>query len=165
MSRLSTARQDDLRRKFGEWVSFDLEERRIYSHDVGVVPKLIKPLVGDATADAVVQPETEAQLRELVEWANEHKVHLVPRAKATSGYGGIMPVKGGLAVSMLRMRKIIEIDKASLSVRVEPGVVWNDLEAVLNKQGLSLRTYPSSAPSSTVGGWLAQGGVGYGCFE
>ncbi len=165
MTRLSNTRKDDLHRIFGEWVSFDLEERRIYSHDVGVVPKLIKPLVGDATADAVVQSETEAQLVDLVKWANEQKVHLVPRAKATSGYGGVMPVKGGLSVNMMRMRKILEIDKASMTVRVEPGVVWNDLEAVLNKQGLSLRTYPSSAPSSTVGGWLAQGGVGYGCFE
>ena len=48
---------------------------------------------------------------------------------------------------------------------MQPAVVWGDLEKELDKQGLALRTYPSSAPSSTVGGWLAQGGVGYGCYE
>lgn len=150
---------------FGEWVSFDKEERRIYSHDVGVVPKLIRPLVGQAVASAVVQPVTEQELIELAQWANAHHIPLVPRAKATSGYGGVLPVKGGITVSMTRMRGILEIDRAAMTVRVEPGVVWNDLERTLAKEGLSLRTYPSSAPSSTVGGWLAQGGVGYGCFE
>jgi Fe-S oxidoreductase/FAD/FMN-containing dehydrogenase len=165
MNNMAANRQDDLRALFGEWVSFDLEERRIYSHDVGVLPKLIKPVVGSATADAVVQPEAESQLIGLVNWANQYKIHLVPRAKATSGYGGVLPVKGGISVSMNRMRKILEIDAQAMSVRVEPGVVWNDLERALEKAGLSLRTYPSSAPSSTVGGWLAQGGVGYGGYE
>jgi FAD/FMN-containing dehydrogenase len=44
-------------------------------------------------------------------------------------------------------------------------VIWQRLDKALREQGLTLRTYPSSAPSSTVGGWLAQGGVGFGAFE
>ncbi|MEN8129275.1 MAG: FAD-binding and (Fe-S)-binding domain-containing protein [Pseudomonadota bacterium] len=165
MKTLSPTLKEQLRHMYGEWVSFDKQERRIYSHDVGVIPKLIRPLVGEAVAAAVVQPRTEQQLLELVRWATEHKIPLVPRAKATSGYGGVLPVKGGLSVNMTRMRKLIEIDRQAMTVRVEPGLVWEDLEQAITKQGLSLRTYPSSAPASTVGGWLAQGGVGYGGFE
>ncbi len=165
MNRFSVAQRGRLRQMFGEWVSFDLEERRIYSHDVAPIPKLIKPILGDATAAAVVQPATEGQLVELVHWANDNKVHLVPRAKATSGYGGVLPVKGGVCVSMNRMRQVLAVDRDTMTARVQPGVVWLDLERALGKEGLALRTYPSSAPSSTVGGWLAQGGVGYGCFE
>jgi Fe-S oxidoreductase/FAD/FMN-containing dehydrogenase len=165
MNTLSSVHKKQLKQLLGEWVRFDLEERRIYSHDVGSIPKLIRPLLGKATAAAVVQPDTEAQLVELVKWANDQKVPLVPRAKATSGYGGVLPVKGGLSVNMMKLRTVLEIDNENLLVRVQPGVVWNDLESTLGKQGLSLRTYPSSAPSSTVGGWLAQGGVGYGCYE
>ncbi|NNF95888.1 MAG: FAD-binding oxidoreductase, partial [Halobacteria archaeon] len=165
MHRLPIAQQTELQEIFGNWVSFDREERRIYSHDVAAIPKLIRPIIGDATATAVVQPESEDQLIQLVKWANKHKVHLIPRAKATSGYGGVLPVKGGISVSMNRMRKVIQIDEEAMTARVEPGVVWVELERALEKKGLTLRTYPSSAPSSTVGGWLAQGGVGYGCFE
>ncbi len=150
---------------FGKWVSFDREERRLYSHDVAAIPKLIRPVIGQATAAAVVQPASEEELVALVRWANENKVHLVPRAKATSGYGGVMPVKGGISVSLTRMREVLDVDAEALTARVQPGVVWVDLERAMQKQSLALRTYPSSAPSSTVGGWLAQGGVGYGCFE
>ena len=165
MNALSAAQQQQLQEMFGRWVSFDREERRIYSHDVGAIPKLIRPVIGKATAAGVVQPVSEEELVALVRWANENKVHLVPRAKATSGYGGVMPVKGGISVSLTRMRKVLAVDAESMTACVEPGVVWLDLERDLEPEGLALTTYPSSAPSSTVGGWLAQGGVGYGCFE
>ncbi len=165
MKNLSHEQQQELRRMFGSWVSFDKEERRIYSHDVGALPKLIKPFVGAATAAAVVQPETEEQLVELVHWANRHRIHLVPRAKATSGYGGVMPVKGGVTVNMTRMSRVLAVDPQAMTACVESGLVWRKLEAVLEAADLALRNYPSSAPSSTVGGWLAQGGVGYGSYE
>lgn len=63
------------------------------------------------------------------------------------------------------MDQILDIDADAMTVTVQPGVVWQKLEKVLHKQGLALRTYLSSAPSSTVGGWLAQGGVGFGAYE
>ena len=165
MKKLPVPLQEQLRQMFGPRVSFDEMERRIYSHDVGVLPELIKPIIGNTTAAAVVQPKSEQELIELVKWANQNKVPLVPRAKATSGYGGVMPVKGGLSVDLHRLRKILEIDREKMLARVQPSLVWADLEKEIEKEGLFLRTYPSSAPSSTVGGWLAQGGVGYGCFE
>lgn len=165
MTTLTTAQQAQLQEMFGHWVSFDHEERRIYSHDVGAIPKLIKPVIGKATAAAVVQPASEEELVQLVHWASRNKVHLVPRAKATSGYGGVMPVTGGISVSLTRMNEVLAVDREAMSARVQCGVVWSALERRLEQAGLALRTYPSSAPSSTVGGWLAQGGVGYGCFE
>jgi len=141
-----------------------LMERKIYSHDVGVMPPLVKPLVGKALADAVVQPQDEHEIIELVRWAADEKVPLVPRGKATSGYGGILPVKGGVTVDLWRLRDLVEIDSEARLVTVQPGMVWEDLENELAAEGLTLRLYPSSAPSSTVGGWLAQGGFGYGSF-
>ena len=162
---LTSAQQDWLRNRFGNRVTTDLMERKIYSHDVGVMPPLVKPLIGKATADAVVQPRNEQDIRDLVQWARENDVPLVPRGKATSGYGGVVPVKGGVTVDFWRMREVVAVDVEALTVTVESGVVWEDLENELAKDGLALRLYPSSAPSSTVGGWLAQGGFGYGSFE
>jgi Fe-S oxidoreductase/FAD/FMN-containing dehydrogenase len=140
-------------------------EREVYSHDVGVMPPLVKPLIGKAVADAVVQPRDEEEIVELVRWASENGVPLIPRGKATSGYGGVLPINGGVTVDFWRMSELLAVDAEALTVTVEPGVVWEDLESELAKRDLALRLYPSSAPSSTVGGWLAQGGFGYGSFE
>ncbi len=165
MGALKSEHKQWLKEKFHNRVSFDLMERKIYSHDVGTMPPLIKPLIGKALADAVVQPKSEDEIVELVKWAAQNRIPLVPRGKATSGYGGVLPVKGGITVDFWRMRDIVGVDKDNLTVTVQPGIVWEDLERELAKQGLALRLYPSSAPSSTVGGWLAQGGFGYGSFE
>ena len=56
---------------------------------------LFKPLIGDAVPDAVVQPETETELIELVRWVAANMVPMTPRGKASSGYGGVIPVKKG----------------------------------------------------------------------
>ena len=165
MAELSPAGREALVQIFADRVSYDLMERKLYSHDVGEIPYLIKPLLGKALADAVVQPRSEQDVVELVKWANQHNVPLIPRAKATSGYGGVIPVKGGVTVDMHRLRRILSIDPETMTVTVRPAVVWGDLQNELRKQGLALRLYPSSAPSSTVGGWLAQGGVGFGSYQ
>jgi Fe-S oxidoreductase/FAD/FMN-containing dehydrogenase len=61
------------------------------------------------------------------------------------------------------MTGILDIEEGR--VTVQPGISWKALDRELKKQGYTLRLYPSSYPSSTVGGWLAQGGAGYGSWE
>jgi len=165
MRRFSAAQQETLRTIFHNRMTTDPLECRIYGHDVGTMPPLVRPLIGRAQAAAVVQPKDEEEIVRLVRWAREEGIPLVPRGKATSGYGGVLPVRGGIIVDFWRMRGILSVDAASQTVTVQPGIVWEDLEKELHKQGWDLRLYPSSAPSSTVGGWLAQGGFGYGSFE
>lgn len=160
---------EELKKILGEgWekrISFDELERKIYAHDMGVLPSMVKPLVGNPIPDAIVQPVNEEELIKLVHIAKENNIKLVPRGKATSGYGGVLPVEGGLVVEFNRMRKIINIDVENRTATVEAGVVWKELEYHLNQKGLTLALYPTSAPSSTVGGWLAQGGAGIGSYE
>jgi len=52
-----------------------------------------------------------------------------------------------------------------MTVRVQAGMVWEKLDKQIKKQGLTLRTYPTSYPASTVDGWLDQGGAGIGSYE
>lgn len=165
MRELPTALQEELQRIFGPRVTFDRRERTFYSHDVGSLPNLVKPLVGNTLPAAVVQPLTEEEVIRLAVLAQTHNLPLTPRGKSTSGYGGVMPVRGGVVVDLVWMNRVLAVDAEALTVTVQPGVVWEKLEKELNKQGLALCTYPSSAPSSTVGGWLAQGGMGYGAYE
>ncbi|MFH1169425.1 MAG: FAD-binding and (Fe-S)-binding domain-containing protein [Chloroflexota bacterium] len=165
MSRINNRLHEDLQNMFGERVSFRRSERKLYGHDIAALPGLIKPLVGKTVPEAVVQPQTEEELGELVRWAVRNNVALTPRGKASSGYGGVIPVKGGVVVDFYRMQQIKRVDTDKQTVTVGPGVVWEVLDKKLMKQGLTLKLYPSSYPAATVGGWLAQGGAGIGSFE
>ncbi|UCF32707.1 MAG: FAD-binding protein, partial [Phycisphaerales bacterium] len=102
---------------------------------------------------------------DLVKWASKNRIPLTPRGKATSGHGGAIPVGRGIVVDFYRMNRVLGTDPENLTVTVHAGLVWEKLEAELEKQNLALRLYPTSAPASTVGGWLAQGGAGIGSYE
>ena len=165
MSSMKGARRAFLEEKFGNRVTFQRLERKLYAHDIAAMPALFKPLIGNPTPDGVVQPESESELVELVEFARQNGIPLIPRGKATSGYGGAVPLKQGLVVDFYRMKKIIGIDPQNQTATVEAGVVWEKLDQELAKHSLTLCLYPTSYPSSTVGGWLAQGGAGIGSYE
>jgi Fe-S oxidoreductase/FAD/FMN-containing dehydrogenase len=154
-----------LEEKFASRVTFDRTERRLYGHDIAAMPTIIKPLIGDTTPDAVVQPHSEEELVELVRWAYQQGIPLTPRGKASSGYGGVLPVKKGIVVDFYRLKDVLAIDKEKLTATVQPGITWEQLDKKLKPRGLTLRLYPTSYPSSTVGGWLAHGGAGLGSYE
>ncbi len=155
----------ELSNLFDDRVSFEKLEAEVYSHDIGALPGVIRRFTGDFKASAVVQPTSEDEIVSIVKLAVEKGIPLVPRGRATSGYGGVFPLKGGIIVDLSRMAKITMIDKANLLVEAEAGAIWWKIEEALNMEGLSLRLYPTSALSSTVAGWLAQGGAGIGSFE
>jgi Fe-S oxidoreductase/FAD/FMN-containing dehydrogenase len=162
---MKAEQQAYLKERFDSRVSFDGTERRLYGHDIAEIPTLVKPLIGSSVPDAVVQPETEGELIELVRWAREQGVPLTPRGRATSGYGGALPIKKGVVVDFYRMRRLISVDLDAQAVTVEAGAVWETLDRELARNDLTLRLYPTSYPSATVGGWLAQGGGGIGSYE
>jgi Fe-S oxidoreductase/FAD/FMN-containing dehydrogenase len=165
MSQLNKSTKTLLERQFGSRVTFGDNERTLYGHDIAAMPSLVKPLVGNTKPAAVVQPESLDELVTLAKLAASHRVPLTPRAKASSGYGGVLPVKQGLVVDFFRLNRVLKIDPQALTATVEAGIVWEKIDAALSKQGLGLRLYPSSYPGSTVGGWFAQGGAGFGSYE
>lgn len=165
MGRLNGKNRAFLKETFGKRVTFDKLERKLHGHDIAAMPNLIKPFIGSTVPDAVVQPESIEELAKLVRWANDRKIPLTPRAKASSGYGGVLPVKKGVVVDFYRMNRILAIDSGVMTATVQAGIIWEKLDRELQKHDFTLTLYPSSYPSSTVGGWLAQGGTGFGSFE
>jgi FAD/FMN-containing dehydrogenase len=113
----------------------------------------------------VVRPANEGQLVALSQFAQRENIALVPRAWATSGYGGVLPPEGAIVVDLSGWQKVLSVDVAHMKVRAQAGAVWEEIDREIRKQGLTLRLYPSSYPSSSVGGWLAQGGSGFGSYE
>jgi Fe-S oxidoreductase/FAD/FMN-containing dehydrogenase len=151
--------------KFQNRVTLDKTERVLYSHDIAAIPGMVRPLVGDTTPDAVVQPESEQELIEIISWAYREGIPLTPRGKASSGYGGVIPVKNGIVVDFYHMKDVLSIDLDKSIVSVQPGITWEQLDKKLKPYNLTLRLYPTSYPSSSVGGWLAQGGAGIGSYQ
>ncbi|MDW7678938.1 MAG: FAD-binding protein, partial [bacterium] len=165
MRRISKNDAEWLQKYFGERIAFDRVERMLYGHDIAAMPRLFKPLIGDTIPDAVVQPTSEKELVELVQWANRRRVALTPRVKASSGYGGVLPTRKGIVIDFYRMKELLSVDQKELTVTVQPGITWEQLDKKIDRYGLTLRLYPSSYPSSSAGGWLAQGGAGFGSYE
>ncbi|MHB8617989.1 MAG: FAD-binding oxidoreductase, partial [Chloroflexota bacterium] len=112
----------------------------------------------------ITSPRTEAELRKLIWVTRESGVPLVPRGAGTSPFGGAAASEG-IVLSFQSLNRVLDIDKARQLVRVQPGLVWRDLMDDLRPHVLMPRVYPGSAASSTVGGFVAQGGVGVGSFQ
>jgi len=165
MAKLSKCASAELERIFGDRVSYDRVERKLHSADIGALPKLVKPFVPAGIAGAVVRPRTEEDVVAVVRLAATHGLRIVPRAWGTSGYGGALPHTDAVVIDVSGMRSVIEIDRSAKTARVQPAAIWEDVQKAASKHGLDLRVYPSSAPSSSVAGWLAQGGAGFGAYE
>lgn len=165
MAAVSERVESQLREVFGDRMRTDRVERKLYSSDIGAMPRLIKPLVPTGTAGAVVRPVSEDEVVALMRVARAERVPVVPRGMSTSGYGGVLPVEGAIVADMSALAGLIEVDAEAMTARVFAGTLWEQLQKQLNRKGLDLLLYPSSLPSSTVAGWFAQGGAGFGSYE
>jgi len=109
---------------------------------------------------AVARPESREEVAEILRWANENRVPIVPRGAGTSLSGQAVPVKGGVVLDMCKMDKIKEIDLEDRVAVVEPGVIYDELNRELGKLGYVFPPDPGSAIACTVGGMVANNASG-----
>jgi glycolate oxidase len=113
---------------------------------------------------ASVFPESIEEVESLTRLAARHRIPLVARGAGTALYPGKAP--RALTVRFDAMRDIrLPEGSEELWVEVEPGATWTVLEERLRERGMGPTVYPTSAPRSTVGGWLAENGLGVGSYE
>lgn len=147
-----------------DYVSDSLYERRLYDHDIAPLPTEVS-LIFKTIPDVVVMPRTTFEVAQIVKYAYDNVIPIVPRGSSSWGYGGTIPTRGGIVLSLIRLDTITELDKNENTVHVEAGLRWEKLLTYLENQNLTFPVYPSSAPSATVGGWLATGGYGIGSLK
>ncbi|MHA2395499.1 MAG: FAD-binding oxidoreductase [Candidatus Thorarchaeota archaeon] len=133
----------------------------LYSSDIAALPGIVNDVL-NPQADAVAQPTTTEVVSNLLKYCKQKNIAVVPRGHGTSGYGGALPTRGGLVIEMTRLNEIHHIDKENMIIEVGSGIIWSKLIEDLEDEGVTVAAYPSSAPSSTVGGWVAAGGTGIG---
>jgi len=115
--------------------------------------------------DVVVLPTTTEQVSQILKLANENKIPVTPRGGGTNVSGGSIPIKGGIVLCTTKMNKIIEINKANLNAIVEPGVVLQDFNMALAKEGLFFPPDPQSFLGCTLGGNVAENAGGPYCVK
>lgn len=114
---------------------------------------------------AVVFPssteETAAIMRELAR-AN---VPFTPRGAGTGLSGGALALNSGVVIELARMRKILSIDTENRIAVVQPGVVNLNVSKAVAPYGLYYVPDPSSQPSCTIGGNVAESAGGIHCLK
>src|SRR3989475_5612536 len=120
--------------------------------------------ISGALPDAVVLPADRDQVVQVVKLAARHGIPVVPRGAGTGLSGGAVTLKGGIALQLSRMRRILEIDEEARTAVVEPGVVNADLQQAVGRCGLFYAPDPSSQKACTIGGNAAENSGGPHCL-
>jgi glycolate oxidase len=96
--------------------------------------------------------------------AARHRIPVVARGAGTGLSGGAVTIRGGIALQVTRMRRILEIDPVTQTALVEPGVVNQELSLAAASRGLFYAPDPSSQKACTIGGNAAENSGGPHCL-
>ncbi|WP_164122700.1 FAD-binding and (Fe-S)-binding domain-containing protein [Sphingobacterium sp. xlx-130] len=108
---------------------------------------------------AVAIPYTKGDLVKLVRFATANRVTLIPRTAGTSLAGQV--VGKGIVVDVSKyFNKIVELNTEEGWVKVEPGVIRDDLNAYLRPYGLMFGPETSTASRAMVGGMIGNNSSG-----
>jgi FAD/FMN-containing dehydrogenase/Fe-S oxidoreductase len=142
LARLATELEGDL--------YSDATMRTLYATDASVYREM---------PEAVALPKTENDICTLVQFARAHGTSLIPRAAGTSLAGQV--VGGGIVVDISRhLTRILEIDEAARRVRVQPGVVRNELNLALAPHRLFFAPETSTQNRCMIGGMVGNNACG-----
>jgi glycolate oxidase len=116
--------------------------------------------LGSMPPEVGVHVVSAEEVRAVFAIASRHRVPVVPVAARTGKSGGVLAPHGGIAVSLARMNRILEVAPADLVARAEPGVITGQLQAEVEKHGLFYPPDPNSLETCTLGGNVAENAGG-----
>src|SRR5438874_8886063 len=147
---------EELRRAVGrESVIVSPHDLRIFERDGSIE---------GAMRDAVVLVSTTQEASEVMKIAARHCIPVVPGGAGTGLSGGAVTLRGGIALQVTRMRRILEIDPVAQTALVEPGVVNQELSLAAAPHHLFYAPDPSSQKACTIGGNAAENSGGPHCL-
>ena len=109
------------------------------------------PEYGKYYPEVMVEVLNTEEVSKIMTYASQHKIPVTPRGAGTGLCGGCVPLYGGILLSMMKMNRILGIDKYNLIATVEPGVLLMELSAKVEEHGLLYPPDPGEK-SATIGG-------------
>lgn len=129
---------------------FDTVMRTLYATDASAYREM--PL-------AVAIPKSEADIKKLISFAHKQKTSLIPRTAGTSLAGQV--VGSGIVVDVSKhFTKILEINVEEHWVRVQPGVIRDELNMFLQPYGFLFGPETSTANRAMIGGMVGNNSCG-----
>lgn len=110
--------------------------------------------------DVVLKPENPEEVSAILRRCHEQGICVTPSGARTGLSGGAIPVHKGVALSMERFNRILEIDERNLQVTTEPGVITQVLQEAVKEKGLFYPPDPASKGSCFIGGNISENSGG-----
>jgi glycolate oxidase len=140
-----------------EQVIFDDDGRRAYETDALTAYKCM-PL-------AVVLPRTTEEVAAVLRYCHANDVKVVARGAGTSLCGGALPAEDAVVVAVTKMNRVLELDFAGRTARVESGITNLAISAAVAAEGFFYAPDPSSQLACTLAGNLAMNSGGAHCLK
>ncbi len=142
--------QNELKNLFGTKCSFSESVRQNYSKGEDVYDPVIP--------DAVIFPETNEEISNIVKLCNKHKTPIVPFGTGTSLEGSAVGVKDGVSISLEKMNRILETNIEDFDCRVEAYVTREQLNEYLRDKGVFFPIDPGA--NASIGGMTSTSASG-----
>jgi glycolate oxidase len=115
--------------------------------------------------EAVVFARSTSEVSKLLQFASTRKIPVTARGAGFGYVGGCVPARKGIALSLMRMNRIKEINVADAIAVVEPGVITADLKAAARAKKLFYPPDPASMADCSIGGNVATNAGGPRCLK
>lgn len=109
----------------------------------------------DIRASAVLFPTSTEDVVQIVSWARKNKIALVPSGGRTGLSGAACALNGEVIVSFEKMNRVLEFNETESSVRIEPGMITEDLQNFAKSKNLYYPVDFAARGSSQMGGTIA----------
>lgn len=109
----------------------------------------------DPKPSAIVFPSTTEQVQAIVQLANQHHIVVTPSGGRTGLSAGAVAANGEIVISLDKMNQILQFYPADRMVRIQAGVITEQLQNYAEEQGLYYPVDFASAGSSQLGGNIA----------
>ncbi|MFT4175412.1 MAG: FAD-linked oxidase C-terminal domain-containing protein [Luteolibacter sp.] len=115
--------------------------------------------------DVVVFAESTADVSAVLAYANERKIPVTTRGAGVGYVGGVVPVQGGIVLSVMRMNQVLGLHPEDGVAIVQPGVVTRDLQRAARAVGWDYPPDPASLKECSIGGNIATNAGGPRCLK
>ena len=115
--------------------------------------------------DTVVFAESTEDIAQTLAFAHEGGIPVTTRGAGVGYVGGCVPSEGGIALTVARMNKILELNPADGVAVVEPGVITGDLQEAAREIGWYYPPDPASLKECSLGGNIATNAGGPRCLK
>jgi glycolate oxidase subunit GlcD len=115
--------------------------------------------------DVVVWPQETEQVSKIITYAARRRLPVTPRGAGSSLSGNVVPAYHGIILNFRRMNNVLQVFEKDLQVCVEPGVVYDELNAKIQPFNLFFPPDPGSSSICTIGGMVANNASGLGAVR